>query len=48
MGLSPVVMLPCMILGLNFFGIVGLFGVPLAVAFLKDLNDRGVIHIFKC
>lgn len=47
MGLSPVVMLPCMILGLNFFGIIGLFGVPLAVAFLKELNDRGVIHIFE-
>lgn len=47
MGLSPVVMLPCMILGLHFFGIIGLFGIPLAVAFLKDLNDRGVIHIFE-
>lgn len=47
MGLSPVVMLPCMILGLHFFGIIGLFGAPLVVAFLKDLNDRGVIHIFE-
>lgn len=47
MGLSPVVMLPCMILGLHFFGVIGLFGVPLAVSFLKELNDRGVIHIFE-
>lgn len=47
MGLSPVVMLPCMILGLKFFGIIGLFAVPFGVAFLKSLNDRGVIHIFK-
>lgn len=47
MGLSPVVMLPCMILGLRFFGIIGLFGVPLAVALLKDLKERGVIHIFE-
>lgn len=47
MGLSPVVMLPCMILGLKFFGLIGLFGVPFGVAFLKSLNDRGVIHIFK-
>lgn len=46
-GLPPVVMLPCMILGLKFFGIFGLFGVPFGVAFLKSLNDRGVIHIFK-
>lgn len=47
MGLSPVVMLPCMIVGVKLFGIIGLFGVPFAVAFLKSLNDRGVIHIFK-
>lgn len=47
MGLPPVVMLPCMILGLKFFGIIGMFGVPFGVAFLKSLNDRGVIHIFK-
>lgn len=47
MGLSPVVMLPCMILGLKFFGLIGLFGIPFGVAFLKSLNDRGVIHIFK-
>lgn len=47
MGLSPVVMLPCMILGLHFFGILGLFLVPYGVAFVKSLNDRGIIHIFK-
>lgn len=47
MGLPPVVMLPCMILGLKLFGVVGMFGVPFGVAFLKSLNDRGVIHIFK-
>lgn len=47
MGLSPVVMLPCMIVGLKFFGIIGLFGVPFGVAFLKSLNDKGVIHLFR-
>lgn len=47
MGLSPVVMLPCMILGLHFFGFLGLFLVPYGVAFVKSLNDRGIIHIFK-
>lgn len=45
-GLPPVVMLPCMIAGLKFFGIIGMFGLPFGVAFLKSLNDRGVIHIF--
>ena len=47
MGLSPVVMLPCMVVGLHFFGIVGLFGLPFAVSLLKSLNDRGAIHIFS-
>ena len=41
MGLSPVVMLPCMILGLHFFGILGLFGVPLLASFLKKLYSNG-------
>ncbi len=47
MGLSPVVMLPCMLVGLKFFGIIGLFGIPFGVAFLKSLNDRELIHIFN-
>lgn len=47
MGLSPVVMLPCMIVGLKVFGVIGLFGIPFGVAFLKKLNDRGVIHLWK-
>ena len=47
MGLSPVVMLPCMIVGLKAFGIIGLFGVPFAVAFLKKLNDRGIITLWR-
>ena len=47
MGLSPVVMLPCMLVGLKMFGIVGLFVIPFGVAFIKSLNDAGVIHIFR-
>ena len=47
MGLSPVVMLPCMLVGLKLFGLVGLFVIPFGVAFLKSLNDAGVIHIFR-
>lgn len=47
MGLSPVIMLPCMLFGLKFFGIIGLFVVPLLVSFLKQLNDRGIIKIFR-
>ena len=47
MGLSPVIMLPCMLIGLKFFGIIGLFVVPLLVSFLKQLNDRGIIKMFR-
>lgn len=47
MGLSPVLMLPCMLLGLKFFGILGLFGVPFAVSFIKTLNDRGIVKLYK-
>lgn len=47
MGLSPVVMLPCMLIGLKLFGIIGLFLVPLGVAVLKACNDRGIISVFR-
>lgn len=47
MGLSPVVMLPCMLIGLQFFGLIGLIGLPFFVSFLKNLNEKGIIHIFK-
>lgn len=47
MGLSPIVTLPCMLVGLKLFGIIGMAGGPLAAALLKSLNDQGVIRIFK-
>ncbi|MGN0142937.1 MAG: sporulation integral membrane protein YtvI [Roseburia sp.] len=46
-GLSPIVTLPCMLVGLKFFGIIGMVGGPLAAALLKNLNDQGVIRIFR-
>lgn len=46
-GLSPVVTLPCMLVGLKFFGIPGMIGAPLAAALVKNLNDQGIIHIFQ-
>ena len=46
-GLHPVVTLASMLIGLNFFGIIGLFGFPITLSLLKNLNDKGVIHIFK-
>lgn len=46
-GLHPVVTLASMLIGLNLFGIIGLFGFPITLSLLKNLNDKGVIHIFK-
>ena len=46
-GLHPVVTLLSMLTGLQFFGIIGLFGFPITLSLLKNLNDRGVIHILK-
>ena len=46
-GLHPVVTLLCMLTGLQFFGLLGLFGFPITLSLLKNLNDRGLIHIFK-
>lgn len=47
MGLSPFVTLMSMMIGLHFLGIAGMFLLPLGIAFVKSLNDNGVIHIFR-
>ena len=46
-GLHPVVTLLSMLTGLQFFGLLGLFGFPITLSLLKNLNDRGLTHIFK-
>lgn len=46
-GLHPLVTLMGMIVGSKLFGVIGLFGLPITFALLKDLNDHGKIHIFK-
>ena len=46
-GLHPVVTLASMLLGLNFCGIIGLFGFPITLSLIMNLNKRGIIHIFK-
>ena len=46
-GLHPIVTLMAMITGTALFGVMGLFIFPVTLALLKDLNDRGKIHIFK-
>lgn len=46
-GLRPVVTLSCMYVGTQLFGGIGLFALPITAAILADLNDRGLIHLFK-
>ena len=46
-GLHPIATLIAMIVGTRLFGGIGLFGLPITLAILKDLNDHGKIHLFK-
>lgn len=47
LGLHPVVTLSSMFVGVEFFGIIGLFGFPIGLSLLRHLNDHGVIKILK-
>ena len=47
LGLHPVVTLTSMFVGLQMFGILGLFGLPVGLSLLRYLDDSGSIHIFK-
>lgn len=46
-GLHPVVTLASMFAGVNLFGVIGLFGFPITLSLLKNMNDKGIIHLFK-
>ena len=47
LGLHPVVTLSSMYVGVQLFGVVGLFGFPIGLSLLRYLNDHGVIRILK-
>ncbi len=47
LGLHPVVTLASMFVGVQLFGVVGLFGFPIGLSLLRYLNDNGSIHLFK-
>ena len=47
LGLHPIVTLVSMFLGVNIFGVIGLFGFPIMLSLLRHLNDNGTIHILK-
>ncbi len=46
-GLHPIATLVAMIVGTKLFGGIGLLGLPITLAIIKDLNDHGKIHVFK-
>lgn len=46
-GLHPVVTLASMFVGVQLFGVLGLFGFPIGLSLLRHLNDNGTIKIFK-
>lgn len=45
-GIPPIFTLAGMYLGLQLFGFIGLFGVPVTFVLVKMLNDEGIIHIW--
>lgn len=47
LGLHPVVTLVSMFVGVQFFGVIGLFGFPIMLSLLRYLDENGVIHILK-
>ncbi len=47
LGLHPIVTLSSMIVGLQLFGLLGLFGFPITLSLLRHLNDHGIIKILK-
>ena len=46
-GLRPLVTLVCMFAGTRLFGGIGLFGLPITAAIIADMNDSGLIHLYK-
>ena len=45
-GLHPLVTLVCMFVGLKFFGVIGLFGFPIALSVLVNMDRNNIIHLF--
>ena len=46
-GLSPVITLMSMYLGLKTMGFIGMFGFPITIIILVKLQDAGLIHLWK-
>lgn len=46
LGLSPVLTITALYLGLKLFGVIGMLIMPILVVMVKMLNDEGIIHIW--
>lgn len=46
-GLPPIVTIIAMYVGTKTIGVLGFFILPFAVIVVKELNDNGIIHLFK-
>ena len=46
-GLHPVVTLVSMFVGAQLFGVLGLFGFPIGLSLLRNLNDTGTVRLFR-
>jgi len=47
LGLPPIAIIAGMYIGLQLFGFIGLFMVPILLILVKLLNDEGVVRIWK-
>ena len=45
-GLHPLVTLICMFVGLKLFGVIGLFGLPIALSVLVNMDRNNIISLF--
>ena len=45
-GLPPIVTLAGMYLGLQLFGVIGIFALPITFVMIKVLNEEGIIHLW--
>ena len=46
-GLNPLITLLCLYVGLQLFGILGMFLVPMLFLMVKNAQDAGLIHLWK-
>lgn len=46
-GLHPLLMLLCMYLGAKLFGVLGIFILPIIILILQNLNDTGILKLYR-